>query len=129
MNLSLTGPDFVQVSGSTNNIFNPALKSARLDQATAEVDHELMPNTSLRVLYVYNRDRLIIETVNALRPYSAYNIPITRRDPGPDGILNNADDGGKVTFYDYDPAFRGATFTWATCARTGRRQTSTTRWK
>jgi Carboxypeptidase regulatory-like domain/TonB dependent receptor-like, beta-barrel len=111
VNLSLTGPDFVQVSGSTNNIFNPALKSARLDQATAEIDHELMANTSLRVLYVYNRDRLIIETVNALRPYSAYNIPITRRDPGPDGILNNADDGGKVTFYDYDSAFRGATFT------------------
>src|SRR5262249_55485481 len=38
------------------------------------------------------------------------NIPITRRDPGPDGILNNADDGGRVTIYDYDPAYRGATF-------------------
>jgi hypothetical protein len=110
VNLSLTGPDFVSVSGASNNIFNADYKSARTDQATAELDRELMANTSLRVLYVYNREFNTTDTINALRPYSAYNIPISRRDPGPDGILNNADDGGRVTIYDYDPAYRGATF-------------------
>jgi len=45
-----------------------------------------------------------------LRPYSAFNIPITRRDPGPDGNLSTADDGPIVTIYDYDPAYRGAAF-------------------
>jgi hypothetical protein len=45
-----------------------------------------------------------------LRPYSAFNIPITRRDPGPDGLLATGDDAGAVTFFDYDPAFRGARF-------------------
>jgi hypothetical protein len=39
-----------------------------------------------------------------------YNIPLNRRDPGPDGVLNNADDGGVVTIHDYDPAYRGAAF-------------------
>src|SRR5439155_13897194 len=49
-------------------------------------------------------------TINTLRPYSAWSVPITRRDPGPDGILGNADDAGTVTLYDYSAAFRGAAF-------------------
>jgi len=28
--------------------------------------------------------------INTLRPYSAWSIPITRRDPGPDGVLGTA---------------------------------------
>ena len=48
--------------------------------------------------------------MNVLRPYSVYNVPITRLDPGPDGVVNTGDDGGQVTFYDYDPAYRGAAF-------------------
>jgi len=47
---------------------------------------------------------------NVLRPRNAYNIPLTRRDPGPDGVLGNADDGRSVTIFDYDPRFRGAAF-------------------
>ena len=35
-----------------------------------------------------------IEEMNPKRPYDAYTVPITRRDPGPDGVLNNSDDGG-----------------------------------
>ncbi|MBW8862815.1 MAG: hypothetical protein JF601_10685 [Acidobacteria bacterium] len=45
-----------------------------------------------------------------LRPPSAYNIPITRTDPGPDGVIRTADDGGPITFFDYDPAYRGLAF-------------------
>ena len=41
---------------------------------------------------------------------SAYNIPLQRRDPGPDGNIGTADDGPMVTIYDYDPAFRGNAF-------------------
>jgi hypothetical protein len=37
-------------------------------------------------------------------------VPITRRDPGPDGILGNSDDAGNVTLYDYTSAYRGAAF-------------------
>ena len=37
-------------------------------------------------------------------------MPINRRDPGPDGVLNNSDDGGSVTLYDYANAYRGAAF-------------------
>jgi hypothetical protein len=45
------------------------------------------------------------------RPYSAFNIPITRRDPGPDGNVNTDDDGPMVTIYDFPASFAGAAFT------------------
>ena len=48
--------------------------------------------------------------INTLRPYNAWSVPITRRDPGPDGVLGNGDDAGKVTLYDYTAAYRGAAF-------------------
>jgi hypothetical protein len=62
------------------------------------------------VLYVYKRENNNYTQINILRPYGAYDIPITRRDPGPDGVLNTGDDGGPVTLYDYNPAFRGSDF-------------------
>ena len=64
----------------------------------------------MRALWVYFRAADAFATVNPLRPYGAYNIPLVRQDPGPDGNLGTADDGGQVTIYDYDPAFRGGAF-------------------
>ncbi len=68
-----------------------------------------LPRASLpRGIYKQTRDDW--EAVNVLRPPRAYNIQLTRRDPGPDGRLDTADDGGPITIFDYDPAFRGAAF-------------------
>jgi hypothetical protein len=46
---------------------------------------------------------------NVLRPYSAYNIPVTNRDPGNDGVVNTSDDpaGVSFTYFDYPGAFAG----------------------
>jgi len=75
-----------------------------------------------RVLYVrkiaIGGSTTSYDTMTPDRPYSAYNIPLQRRDPGPDGITGTADDGGMVTIYDYDPAYRGAAFN--TLARVNR---------
>jgi hypothetical protein len=72
----------------------------------------IAPNLGFRAMYVdrTNIDYFSDPGPNILRPYSVYNIPITRRDPGPDGILGNADDAGKMTFHDYSAAYRGAAF-------------------
>lgn len=110
VNLNVNGADFISVSGATNNVVNANLREAKTHEVSLGLERELMANFSARLLYVY---KLVLDqnsAVNVLRPYGAYNIPITRRDPGPDGILNNADDGGKVTFYDYDAAYRGSAF-------------------
>lgn len=110
VNLDPNGPDFLSTTSNANNIFNPDLVAGGQHEMTAVFDRELRSNMAARVAYVYKRNVNTISSINVLRPYSAYNIPITRRDPGPDGILNTADDGRPVTFYDYDPAFRGAAF-------------------
>ena len=40
----------------------------------------------------FNEQRLL----NILRPYEAYNIPISSPDPGNDGVVGNADDPGRT---------------------------------
>lgn len=112
-NLDPNGPDFLRVSGVSNAIMNPDLDQPRTHEASFSYEQQLGVAASFRALYVYKRQNTLYESSNVLRPYSAWNIPLNRRDPGPDGILNNADDGGVVTIYDYDPAYRGAAFVGA----------------
>ena len=83
---------------------------SHVSEVTASMEHELAPNVAVRGLYVLKHIGSDYNTINVLRPYSAFNIPITRRDPGPDGVLSTGDDGEIFTIYDYDPAFRGSNF-------------------
>lgn len=110
VNLDPNGGDFLSVTGVTNNIVNPDLRLAHTHEVTGSLERELPGNMSVRGLYVYKQAVDQLETVNVRRPYSAYDQAFTRRDPGPDGNLGNGDDGGLVTFYDYNPAFRGSNF-------------------
>ena len=48
--------------------------------------------------------------MNPLRPPKVYNIAIPSVDPGPDGVRGTADDGGAVTYYDYDASVRGPAY-------------------
>ncbi len=110
VNLSLNGPDFIATTGGNSNRINLALEQPHTHEITGSFEREIARETSLRLLYVYKQTRDDWEAVNVLRPPSAYNIQLTRQDPGPDGRLNTADDGGPVTIFDFDPAFRGAAF-------------------
>ena len=110
LDTSGAGPDFISLTGSANNLLNPDLKQPMTNEATAGFERELMANLGFRTLYVYKDFSNNIVTANTKRPRDAYNIPITRRDPGPDGILNNADDAGTVTIWDYAAAYRGSAF-------------------
>jgi hypothetical protein len=53
----------------------------------------------VRTGFVWNGRRQVRATVNANRPFDAYNVPIPIRDPGPDGRAGTADDGGTFTAY------------------------------
>jgi hypothetical protein len=117
VNLDLNGTDFKSITAASNQILNPALKEPNTWETTASFERELAANMGLRVMYVYKlvSDSIVNSTgalvsINTLRPYSAWSIPITRRDPGPDGILGTADDGGNVTLFDYSAAYKGAAF-------------------
>jgi outer membrane receptor protein involved in Fe transport len=110
VNLDTNGPDFISTTSAANARTNPDLRLSHVQEMSASLEHELAPNLAVRGLFVQKRVGDSYQTINVLRPYSAYNIPITRTDPGPDGVLFNADDAGPVTIYDYDPAYRGSNF-------------------
>jgi hypothetical protein len=110
VDLDLNGPDFVSVSGASNNILNPDLKQPMTTEVTASIERELRQNLGVHGIYVFKREGNNSRRINALRPLSAYDIPIVRTDPGPDGALGTVDDGGQVTLYDYEPSYFGGEF-------------------
>ena len=116
INLDPNGPDVLSVTGSTNTIVNPDLETIYTHELTGSVERELPGGVSVRALYVYKQQVGTQSTVNTLRPYGVWNQPLVRQDPGPDGRLGTADDGGIITFYDYDPAYRGSRFVASTLA-------------
>jgi len=118
VNLNVNGPDFKSITAASNQILNPNLKEPSTWETTGSFERELAANMGLRLMYVYKRvtDSIVngvtnnIVSINTLRSYDVWNVPITRRDPGPDGVLGTPDDGGNVTLYDYPVAYRGAGF-------------------
>lgn len=112
VDLNVNGPDFLAISGGRNSIVNPDLKQPMTTEVTVSLERELRPNLGFRTAYIYRHLQDFFSTggQNVLRPREVYNIPLSRRDPGPDGVLGNSDDGGRVTIYDYDAAYRGADF-------------------
>lgn len=110
VNLDRNGPDFISTAGAATTPLNPDLDQPLTSEWSVSFEREVASNFSVRATYVDKALSGQFDDLNVLRPYSAYNIPITRPDPGPDGVLGNGDDGGPVTFFDYDPAYRGAAF-------------------
>ncbi len=94
--------------GIANGTFDPNLKDPLTDQVTLWYERTLPQRFGLRTGFVYNRTNRDFTTVNALQPYSAYNIPVTRVDPGPDGITGTADDG-VLNVFNLAPSLVGQT--------------------
>ena len=108
VDLSQTGTDFISTTSSSSQ--EPIADDFRLPhvhEVTASLEQELGGGTSVRGLYVYRKELDAYSNINVALPYEAYSIPLQRRDPGPDGVLNNADDGGTFTIWDYAPEYRG----------------------
>ena len=119
VNLDPNGPDFVSlaqrssasgISTTPRPVVNPDLRQPHTDEASLTFEQELASNMGFRGLLVHKQVASTYGNVKVLRPYSAWNIPVTRQDPGPDGALGTADDGANITFFDFDPKYRGAAF-------------------
>ena len=60
---------------------------------------------------IYSRSTNNVIVVNPSIPDSAYSIPVTNRNPGPDGVVGNTDDPGTtVTYWDNPTSYQGAAF-------------------
>jgi hypothetical protein len=118
VNLDLNGSDYLSVNpgpgfgavGAGNNVVNPDLFLPHTNEGSASLERELGQGLSVRGLFVYKKLYDAITNVNLLRPPSVYDQVFTRKDPGPDGLLNTTDDGQFFTIYDYNPAYRGNAF-------------------
>jgi hypothetical protein len=101
---------FVSSTGALSSVINPDLKQPKTHEVTVSVERQIAADFSSRVSYIYRREVDQFQSVNVMRPASAYSIPITAKDPGPDGVVGTGDDGGSVTYYDYAAAYAGAAF-------------------
>jgi Carboxypeptidase regulatory-like domain/TonB dependent receptor len=86
---------------------DPNLNDTRTDEIATFLERELIPNFGVRVGYVWRGIRDQYQRVNTNRPYSAFTVPVSVRDPGPDGSLNTADDGTPLSAFDLAPEYRG----------------------
>ncbi len=117
INFNLGPPDFVSTSlftgsedGLAGAVSNPNITEPMSNEYSSSIEHQLVPAFAVRATGIYSRQQ-VFRVQNNLRPYSAYNIPITRPDPGPDGVLGSADDTGRsITFYEYSASLAGRQF-------------------
>lgn len=87
------GVIIAQRGGAASAVLDPNLKATQTDEVSAWLEHELIPGLAVAGGYVYRGIDNFRVLVNENRPMSAFNVPITIRDPGVDGVLGNADDG------------------------------------
>jgi hypothetical protein len=112
VNLDPNGADFVSVSGGKTNSIDSSLKQPLFIEASGSYERQLMSTLGFTAAYVYRHvsNQYTLPGSNALRPASAYSVPLAKQDPGPDGVAGTADDGAMLTLYDYDSAYKGINF-------------------
>jgi hypothetical protein len=111
VNLDPNGPDFRSGGAQLNAFLNPDERIPGAEEYSIGFERQLMRDVAVRVGGVYLKNYNVNRNLNPLRPYSAYSIPVTNPDPGPDGIVGNSDDPGTTLMYwDYPASFRGAAF-------------------
>ncbi len=81
---SQLGKVIASSGGTASTILSPNLKNSYILQGTAYLEHQVLPDFAVRTGFVWNGQRQVSGSVNINRPLSAYNVPITVHDPGPD---------------------------------------------
>ena len=81
-----------QFGGSASVEIDPGLRNSYTDEWSAWVERDLGASIGARAGFVWKMDRDGYQQFNRNRPLSAYNVPITVVDPGPDGTRGTGDD-------------------------------------
>jgi hypothetical protein len=96
-----------QFGGSAGAEIDPDLKNSYTDETSVFVERAVVADLGVRVGYVWKKDNDGWQQMNVLRPLSAYNVPVSIADPGPDGVFGNGDDGPAVQAFNLDNTSRG----------------------
>jgi hypothetical protein len=89
--------------GAASTSIDPNLQDTYTREVAAWVERELVANLAVRTGVVYRRIGNQYQRDNVNRPLSAYDVPVTVRDPGPDGAAGTADDGGTFQTFNLNP--------------------------
>ncbi|MDP3720245.1 MAG: TonB-dependent receptor [Acidobacteriota bacterium] len=84
--------------GVANASIDPNLKNSYTDEASLFLERAIITDLGIRAGFVWKKDNDGWQQVNANRPPSAFNIPTTVVDPGPDGVYGNGDDATVAAF-------------------------------
>ena len=74
----------------------PNLEDTQTREISTWFERELAPNFGVRTGFVMRQIRNQRANFDANRPFSAFNVPATFPDPGPDGRVGTADDGPPI---------------------------------
>jgi hypothetical protein len=94
--------------GVANAAIDANLENAFTDEASVFVERAVLTDLGVRVGFVWKKDNNGWQQVNTLRPRSAFNVPVSVVDPGPDGNASTAADNGTFTFLNLDDPTRGS---------------------
>ena len=84
--------------GVANASIDPNLRNSYTDEASFFIERSVIQDLGIRAGYVWKKDNDGWQQVNANRPRSAYSVPVTVIDPGPDGVYGNGDDASLPAF-------------------------------
>jgi hypothetical protein len=93
--------------GATNTFIDPNLENSYTDEASFFAERALLQDLGVRVGYVWKKDSSGWQQMNDARPHSAFNVPVTIIDPGPDGSLATTADNGTLNLLNIDDPSRG----------------------
>jgi len=88
------------------NLIDPDFKNPYTDEFTAGIDKEIGKDFAVTATFAYRKGNNLHESVDVGIPFSAYS-PVTVTDPGPDGRVGTADDGGPFQVFNMDISYRG----------------------
>jgi hypothetical protein len=86
--------------GST--LLDPNLQDQRTREVATWFERELFPNFGVHAGFVWRRIDQLYQSDNLNRPVSAFNVPVTIHDPGPDGTLGAS--GTAIQAWNLNPA-------------------------
>jgi hypothetical protein len=95
--------------GAATESLDPDLENTYTREIATWFERELITNFGVRTGFVWRGQRQRYQRVNANQPFDAFTVPVDIPDPGPDGRLNTADDGGIIQGFNLAPEYAGRT--------------------
>ncbi len=93
--------------GVASTVVDPDLENTYTRELSTWFERELAANFGVRTGFVMRQIRNQRANRDANRPFSAFNVPATFPDPGPDGRSGTSDDGAPISGFNLDSALTG----------------------